>query len=280
MTSSSRARSSSKARIVLRQIRFEILLLLRSPSAPFFTLVVPFMLLVTLNLVYGSRQIPTRSDMQYEQFYFTGMMAFATINACYINVINGTTLARQAGMLKRMRGTPMPSWVYLAGRTVSAGIVAMCSVLVVAIVSMTVFGTDMPLSTVPGTVASLFLGVACFSSIGLAVTPLVPTAEAALPIAYGSFLPLSFISDIFFPGDTNSAWLHDVASVFPLRPLAHSLASNAAPGADGLGFHWGELGVLAAWTAGAAVLLSLFFQWEPARPTHERRRRASSTNAQ
>jgi ABC-type multidrug transport system permease subunit len=260
-------------RIALRQIRYQNRLLVRSPSAPFFTLVIPLMLLITLDLVYGSRRIPTRVEIRFPQFYFTGMITFATVNACYINVINGTTLARDVGMLKRVRGTPMPGSVYLAGRTVSAALVGWLSVLVVAVVSMTAFGTDMPMRTLPGTVVSITLGMACFSSIGLAITPLVPTAEAALPIAYGTFLPLSFVSDVFFPSDTSPSWLQHLAGVFPLRPLARALAANAEPHVPGLGFHWGALGTMSAWTAAAVVMLH-FFQWEPARPPRQRRDRA------
>jgi ABC-type multidrug transport system permease subunit len=166
--------------------------------------------------------------------------------------------------------------VYLAGRTVSAALVGSISVLVVAVVSMTAFGTDMPMRTLPGTVVSITLGMACFSSIGLAITPLVRTAEAALPIAYGTFLPLSFVSDIFFPSDTSPLWLQHVAGVFPLRPLARALAANAEPNALGLGFHWGALGTMSAWTVVAVVMLH-FFQWEPSRNPRQHAGRSHAT---
>lgn len=270
MSTAARPRNASKIRIVARQIRYQSLLLLRSPSAPFFTFVVPLMLLVTLDLVYGSRTIPTRDLMRFPQFYLPAMVAFAMVNACYINVINGTTLARQTGMLKRIRGTPLPGWVYLAGRVVSAGIVGMLSVLGVWALSVTLFGVEMVWGTLPGTLVFIVAGMGCFSCLGLALTPLVPTPDAALPIAYGTMLPLSFVSDVFFPSDTSPSWLQHLASAFPLRPLARALAANLTPHATGLGFHWLELGTLAAWTSGAAVML-LFFRWEPARSGERRR---------
>lgn len=269
-------RRTSRIGIVLRQIHYQNMLLLRSPSAPFFTLVMPLMLLVTLDLVYGSRTLTTRAGIRFPQFYLPGMMTFAAVNACYINVINGTTLARQTGMLKRIRGTPLPGWVYLMGRTVSAALIGVVSVLAVAIVSVTVFGTDLPWRPLPGTIVSIALGMACFSCVGLAITPLVPTAEAALPIAYGTFLPLSFVSDVFFPSDTSPQWLQQLAGVFPVRPLARALGTNTAPDAQGWGFHWGALGVLAAWTAAAAVALH-FFEWEPTRSARQWRSRGPST---
>lgn len=276
MSAVTTSRRVPRARIVGRQIRYQCLLLLRSPSAPFFTFVVPAMLLVTLDLVYGSRTIPTRGDLEFPQFYLPAMMAFAMVNACYINVINGTTLARQTGLLKRIRGTPLPGWVYLSGRVVSACVVGLLSVLGVWMLSVALFGVDPTWGTLPGTVVLVAAGMACFSCIGLAITPLVPTPDAALPIAYGTMLPLAFVSDVFFPSDTSPAWLQDLASAFPLRPLARSLEANLAPHATGLGFHWAELGVMAAWTVGAAVLL-LFFRWEPTRAGQGQRARRHPT---
>ncbi len=270
MTAINAPRRTPMGRSAAQQIHYQNMLLLRSPTAPFFTLVVPVMLLITLDLVYGSRPMPTRAGTPFQQFYLPGMMAFATVNACYINIINGTTLARESGMLKRIRGTPLPGPVYLMGRVVSAALVGLISTAAVMILSTTVFGAEMVWGTMPGTVVFVLAGMACFSCIGLALTPLVPTAEAALPIAYGSILPLAFVSDVFFASDASPSWLRRLADAFPLRPLARSLAENMTPDAPGLGFHWGALGVLAAWTAGAAVALR-FFRWEPARARRRHR---------
>jgi ABC-2 type transport system permease protein len=274
MSRQTRSGRTSRLRIVARQVHYQNLLLLRSPSAPFFTLIIPMMLLVTLDLVYGSRRIPTRQDIRFPQFYLGGMMTFAAANACYINIINGTTLARQTGMLKRIRSTPLPGWVYLGGRAVSAAIVGIASVGVVVIVSVTIFDAEMPVQTLPGTVVSIGIAMLCLSCVGFAVTSLVPTAEAALPVAYGTFLPLSFVSDVFFPSDTSPSWLRHLAAAFPVRPLAEILAANTSPSVHGYGFHWPELGVLAAWTVGAAAMLQLF-RWEPSRPRRRSRHVAS-----
>jgi len=253
-------------------VHYQNVLLLRSPSAPFFTFAIPLMLLVTLDLVYGNRVIPTRGGMRFPQFYLPSMMAFALVNACYINVVNGTTLARQTGTLKRIRGTPLPGWVYLSGRVISAAILGLASAAGVAVLGTTLFDADMVWVTLPGTLTVGVFGAGCFCALGLAVTPTVPTADAALPVAYGTFLPLSFVSDVFFPSDTSPAWLRMLASALPLRPLAQSLEANFAPGTSGLGFHWPQLGVLGGWTLVAAFALRKF-RWEPSRAVRPRRRR-------
>lgn len=260
--SAAAGRRPSLARLLAAQLRYQILLLLRTPSGPFFTFAIPLMLLVALNLVYGDQRVMTR-DISFADFYTPSMVAFAIANACYINVVNGIVIARQSGMLKRVRGTPLPGWVYLGGRVGASGMLAALSALGVVVIGTTIFDGVMATSTAVWAVAVLVLSMACFCAVGLAVTPLVPSAEAALPFAYGSFLPVAFISDVFFPSDTSPAWLRTAASAFPVRPLARSL-QNAFVG--GTGFHppWTEMGVLGAWTISAAVLVAMTFRWEPA----------------
>jgi ABC-2 type transport system permease protein len=270
--SSVTVRRGRKARSLFRQIRYQIVLLLRTPSAPFFTLAVPFMLMVTLDLVYGSRRIPG-GELTFPQFYLPAMMAFAVVNACWTNIITGTTIARQSGILKRIRCTPLPGWVYLLGRVVSAALIAFVSVTGVALLSLWVSGTQWVWCTTPGTIVTIALGMLCFSLLGLAVTPLITNTDGALPVAYGTILPLAFVSEVFFPADTGPEWLRQIASCFPLKPLAHTLVLNLTPGATGLGFHWRELVVMAGWTL-VAVLALHWFRWDPTRYDTRAPRRA------
>lgn len=270
MIPATRRRHRPWVRTIARQVHYQNLLLLRSPSGPFFTFAIPLMLVITLDLVYGDRLIPSRSELRFPQFYLPSMMAFALVNACYINIVNGTTLARQSGVLKRIRGTPLPGWAYLSGRLGSAALLGIASVIGVGVVGTTLFGADMVWTTLPGTAVFVVAGAACFCTLGLAITPAVPTADAALPVAYGTFLPLSFISDVFFPSDTSPGWLRAAASLLPLRPLARSLEENFTPGAPGAGFHWPELATVCAWAVAGALTLRRF-RWEPSRPGRRQR---------
>lgn len=266
-------RHVSRTHVLVRQVRYQMVLMRRSPTAPFFTLAVPWMLVATLDVVYGGRPVQGRPSMTFPQFYLPAMMTFAIANACYTNVITGTTVARQSGLLKRIRGTPMPGWVYLGGRMVSAGIVCIISVVGVMAISVAVSDARIVWGTLPGSITTALAGMLCFSAVGLAVTPLISTTEGALPVAYGTILPLAFVSEVFFPSGAGPGWLTRTASYFPLQPLAHALALNFTPGNGGAGFHLRAFVVLAAWTVAASVAL-VFFRWNPTRyHTHRRRGR-------
>lgn len=69
----------------------------------------------------------------------------------------------------------------------------------------------------------------CFFLLGVAVTMAVPKTDAALPVAYGTMLPLAFISDVFFPSVHAPHWLYDLASAFPVAPVARAMEASFNP---------------------------------------------------
>ena len=118
-----RARRPSALGLVVRQVGHQLKLLARSPMAAFATLVIPLMVLLAVNLLYSGTRLGSRGGISYAQFFTPAMVAFAVVTACYMSVIPSTTLARDQGILKRIRSTLLPSWVYMTGRIVSSGLV-------------------------------------------------------------------------------------------------------------------------------------------------------------
>ena len=118
------ARRPSTVRLLGKQVGYQLKLLARSPMAAFATLVIPLMVLLAVNLLYSGTRLSSRGGIPFAQFFTPAMVAFAVVNACYMSVISSTTLARDEGILKRIRGTPLPPWVYMTGRLVSSGLVA------------------------------------------------------------------------------------------------------------------------------------------------------------
>jgi len=250
-------------RLLAGQVGYQLRLARRSPMAAFATVVIPVMVLLAVGLLYAGGRIQSRENIRYIQFFTPAMVAFATITACYMGVISSTVLAREQGILKRIRSTPLPPWVYLTGRVLAAGIVALLSSALVLGVGAGVYGFHMIWSALPDALLVLTLGIFCFCSLGLAVTVIVPSAEAALPIAWGTMLPLCLVSDVFQPIDGAPAWLRSVAAVFPPRRLADQLESLFNPARHGAALTGADLAVLATWAGGAALFALIAFRWEP-----------------
>ncbi len=257
------ARRPSWARLLAVQIGYQLRVLVRSPLGSFATLVVPLMVLLAVNLLYKDTRLESRGDITYTQFFTPAMIAFAVVNVCYMSVISQTTLAREQGILKRIRCTPLPPWIYMAGRLGSAALVAIVSAIVVVAVGAYVYGFEVIWSAVPAVLVTLALGMFCFCAVALAVTVLIPSADSAVPVAWGTILPLCFISDVFVPIEGAPRWLRDVASFFPLRGFADALetAFNPVTGSDAL--QMGQLELLAAWGLAASAFALIAFRWEP-----------------
>src|SRR5207249_3980654 len=98
----------------LRQVRHENRAFWRNPIAAFFTFFFPLMFMIIFNVLFGgtSRIAP---GVRVADFYTPAVIVFGVITATYTNIAMMITAARDLGILKRMRGTPLPPWAFMAG---------------------------------------------------------------------------------------------------------------------------------------------------------------------
>jgi ABC-2 type transport system permease protein len=193
-----------------------------------------------------------------------GVLAYGIITATFSNLAASLALLRDQGVLKRMRGTPLPPWAYLAGRIGSSTLAMLELVVVTLTIGWVAFGTHVRAPTLPGLVLALLAGMVCFTALGIGVTAIIPNADAAQPITAALVLPLAFISGIFFAPERAPAWMNHLAAVFPVRALAAALQFAYDPRTSGVGVAGHDLLVLILWTA-AGVGLMRFFRWDARR---------------
>jgi len=125
------------------------------------------------------------------------------------------------------------------------------------------YDVALPGRTMPAFLVTLAVGAATFCALGLAVTGIIPNADAAPAVVNATALPLLFISDVFIPLDKAPGWLVQVANIFPVRHFSHALLAAFDPFATGSGFSGGDLAVLGIWGLLAAGVASHTFSWEP-----------------
>jgi len=159
----------------------------------------------------------------------------------------------------------VPAWVVIAGRTLTSAVISAIMVVVVCGFGAVLYGVELPTSTLPGVVISVIVGTFSLAALGFAAAGLVPSENAAPPVANVLVLPLEFISGIFVPSDQIPDWMDDIASVFPVKPLFDSLLAAFDPAATGIGVAWGDLAVVAAWGVAGALLALKLFRWSPRR---------------
>ena len=249
--------------LLVRQIGYEQKLYWRSPSSAVFTFAFPVLLLVIFATLNVGMTIRALGGISYNQYYVPGIVAFSVISACYTNLAIALCFRRDTGVLKRLRGTPLPPWMFMAG-TIGSSLVV--SVLLVALT--TLVGVLFYSVTFPGRwlalVLTLVVGAFCFCSLGLAMTVLISTATASPAIVNGMLFPILFISGTFFPVEPTSV-LGRIASVFPVRHFEQAVFTVFDPRGAGSGIETRPLLVMLAWGAAALIVAVRGFRWEPVR---------------
>ena len=250
----------------LRQARYQNRAFWRNPPAAFFTFVFPLMFLVIFNLVFGGGEI------QYEggtatmaTFYVPGIVVMALAGTCYSNIAMYIAYNRDGGLLKRIRGTPLPPTALIAGLVIHSVVLAVLLVIIVLAAGVLLYDVDIPTTRMPAFLVTLIIGSAALCALGVAVAGFIPNADAAPAIVNASILPLLFISDVFIPMENAPVWLRTFADMFPVRHIATAIHESFNPFAAGLGFKPIDLAIIAAWMVAGVAIAARFFRWERAR---------------
>jgi ABC-2 type transport system permease protein len=150
------------------------------------------------------------------------------------------------------------------GRIAHAILVALLLVAIVTGFGALFYDAEIPTRTLPAFLTSIVVGAACFSALGLALTSVIPNADASPAIVNASILPLLFLSGIFIPIQDPDAWYVAVAKVFPVYHFAQAM-NGAYFAPSGNGFQGADLLIVTAWGMAGVILAVLFFSWEPRR---------------
>jgi ABC-2 type transport system permease protein len=237
--------------LLRRWIVARVKLTLRTKRAVVFTFAMPLVLLVLFNALNTSTTVvgagSAAAKINFAQFYTPSIGIFGLMTACYTAMILGLSTARESGLLKRVRATPLPMPIYLTSWVVAAVLTGIAAVVLMFVVAIPAFGVDVYARTLPAAIVTLVVGATALAALGLAVGSLAKTADQALPIAQLTMLPLSFISGIFYPLHGAPTWLIDVAKVFPLYHLVNAFGACFVPQNAGSGWSGTDVLVLAIW---------------------------------
>jgi ABC-2 type transport system permease protein len=250
--------------LTLFQMRFVNKAFWRNPASAFFTFAFPLMFLVIFTALLGHGEIHVGGRVIHQSTYYVAeMAAFSVITACYNNIAIGLTFQRDAGVLKRVNGTPLPSGIYLGARVLHALLVSVLLVGITVAFGHLFYDADAPTgATLFRFLVMLVVGAASFCALGFAITAFIPNSDAAAPIVNATILPLLFLSGVFIPvGDDAPSWITWTARIFPVKHFADGMQA----GFLGNAFSWNDVLVVAAWgVVGLAVALRRF-TWEPRR---------------
>jgi ABC-2 type transport system permease protein len=239
-----------------RQYRLERKMFWRNPSAAFFNFLLPLLFLALFGAIFAD-------DEANLQVIVPGIAGMAVMSTTFSALAMNITYLRESGVLKRIHGTPLPTSAYLAGIAGNAITNTALQVTLITAAGSVVFGLDWPHDWAE-LVVFVVLGVACFASLGVALSHAIPNFDSAPAYVNAVFLPVIFISGVFYDADNAPGFLRGIAEALPLKHLIDGL-SGAMVGGAGLADNASGLLVLALWTAAGCVLAVRGFSWDARR---------------
>jgi ABC-2 type transport system permease protein len=249
--------------LVAHQLRYDQKVFWRNPAAVFFTVAFPVILLLIFATVFGDQTVDLGGGLDTTTYYVPAIITLAVISATMQSLAMSLVIAREDGRLKRGRGTPMPAWIFVAGRVGNSVVVALLMLALIAALGSVLYGVEIPWGQLPEVLVVLVVGAASFCCLGIALTALIPSQDAAAPIVNALLLPLYFLSGVFIPDDELPHGVTEFAGHFPVRDFFQAFLDAYVPATGDAGLDWGNLAVVAIWGVAGLLLAIRFFRWTP-----------------
>jgi ABC-2 type transport system permease protein len=239
-----------------RQYRLERKMFWRNPSAAFFNFLLPLLFLALFGAIFAGQD----ADLQV---IVPGIAGMAVMSTTFSALAMNLTYLRESGVLKRIRGTPLPTSAYLAGIGGSAVTNTALQVGLITVAGALVFGLDWPRDWA-ALVVFVVLGVVCFASLGVALSHAIPNFDSAPAYVNAVFLPVIFISGVFYDAENAPRFLRGIAEALPLKHLIDGLSGAMVTG-RGLADNVWALVALTVWAVVGCLLAVRGFSWEARR---------------
>jgi ABC-2 type transport system permease protein len=247
---------SAALALTWRQYRLERKMFWRNPSAAFFNFVLPLLFLALFGAVFAGSQ----KDLNV---IVPGIAGMSIMTTTFVALAMNMVFLREQGVLKRLRGTPLPSSAYLAGLAAHAVTNTAIQLSIVIGAGALLFGVGMPEDWF---MLAVFVaaGVIALAALGVALSHAIPNFDSAPAYVNAIFLPVIVLSGVFYDADHAPTFLRDIAQALPLTHLIDGLSAamvTGAPFAD----HLSDLVVILIWGALGIVLAVRGFSWEARR---------------
>ncbi|HXY17034.1 MAG TPA: ABC transporter permease [Gaiellaceae bacterium] len=250
-------------RYFLHQLRLEQKVFWRNRESAIFIFIFPILLFLLLGSVYTGKIAVHGAGYKAASVLLTGMIGYGVANTAFSGIAIAVVIRREAGVLKRLRSTPLPPIAYLASVLASTLVVFVLQTVTLFAIGRLLFSTPLPaLDQLVSLVFAVLLGVAAFAGMGLAAAALIRSSEGASAIVTVIVLPMAFLSGSFGSTRRYPAFLRVIGDVLPLKHFLDLLQWIFLAG-DRFWQCPGAIAVVAAWGIVGAIVAVRYFGWEP-----------------
>jgi ABC-2 type transport system permease protein len=253
------------AALLVHQVKYEQKAFWRNPLSAVFIFAFPVIMWLIFGTLNRHSNITQHGfspqGLPYDQYFVAGILVYALMASCYSYLAMSVVTKREIGILKRLRGTPLPTWAMIGALIVGAVITALILTAITLTIGFAAFDVHWHGHLI-ALLATVLLGTLCFSALGIAMSTFVPNDDAAGPIVNILMFVLLFLSGIFFPIAKGSGIQH-FAAYFPVYHLVQAIyTASFNPTTTGSGFSPHDLLVVAIWAAAGVVVALRRFRWE------------------
>ena len=129
--------------------------------------------LVLLAATAGNSRIAFLGNIRAVSYYVPSFAAYGVMSACFNMLTISIVVRREMGLLKRVRLSPLPTWVMLAAIFINALIISIVQVVIVVLIGRFAYHVAFP-HNMAALVVAVVVGAICFTSLGIAISTLHP----------------------------------------------------------------------------------------------------------
>jgi len=237
----------------------QIKLYLREPTAAFFSIFFAPLLLLLFGAIYGNKPSPFfggRGSMDISVPSYIGLII---VTVAIIGLPIGTAAARESGVLRRFRATPLHPLAYIISDISSYLIMTIIGVALLILTGTVVFNVRFAGNALD-VIAGFLLTTTAFFALGYLMAGLAPTARVAQTVGMVAAFPMMFLSGATIPYEVIPASVRTFSRFIPLTHVVTLMR--------GLWFgeawsrHLTEVIVLAGILIFGTALAARLFRWE------------------
>ncbi len=195
-------------------------LVYRNRGGLFFTLVMPTIIFIALSILPIGRVLG--ETISYSDYLLPGIIAMTVMQGGIYGLAYWMVDMKSRGVIKRFLVTPIKQPELIISLLASRALVSVAQAVFLTLVAATFFGFALSFQLLPAVVIIL-LGSGIFLMVGLLISMIADSYEAAAPITAAIGLPLTFLGNIFFPVSSLPGFLEKVANVLPITYMADAL---------------------------------------------------------
>jgi ABC-2 type transport system permease protein len=248
------AHGAAFGQIVLNEVR----LARRQPLPLIGSIGLPVILMIIFGEIPSSNQVvSTLGGLTLFDVYLPIIMVLGLTMLTLLGLPGPMVSYRELGVLRRLSTTPVPpSWL-LAAQVVIQLCVALTGLLIINLVSVTVFGAADPKSPA-GLALSCLLAIAGLFALGLLVAAVARTATSVNAIGRLALIPLLFFAGLWLPRALMPHILQVISDYSPLGAAVEAIQDSMQTGFPPAR----PLLVLVAYAVVFGFAARRFFRWE------------------